>query len=305
MREPVGQIFPAGGPVPPELVIGRRNEIESLLIHLRERVSVLVTGERRVGKTTLCDAACFEAELNDGALIVKVEVPERPGGTTADLLQAIGQACEHAGHSGERRKLFRAARPLLEQILREHDLPLDLRELGADADPTTSRRVILLPLALAKATKQPTVFYLDELQRITEYEDGAAFVSDLVDVYSNNPENTHVTVLVDGSDERAVELLTHELRLGKLCKQFELGPTIHETEWRPGLREHFQRAGLEIDPDVLELLVKSFGGRPYPTMLAARNSGMNAREMKSDRVESGDVEYGIDETRKRLRDEPN
>jgi AAA ATPase domain len=303
VSEPLGRAFPAGGPVPPDLVIGRRSEIASLHLRLRERLSTLVRGGRRIGKTTLCDAVCFKAESEDGTLVVKVEVPERKDGLSLDLLRAVILACEQAGQSGERRRLLRAARPLLEALLREHGLPLDLRELGAEPHPATVRQAISLPLMLAQATDRPTVFYLDELQRVADYADGAVFVSDLVDVYTNNASKPHMTVLVNGSDERALELLDSDLRLGKLCKPFPLGPTISSTEWKPGLRHHYRLAGLEIEPNALARLIEFGDGRPYPKMLAARNSGLSAREMKSDRVDLAAVEFGINETERQLRDE--
>lgn len=300
MGEPLGRVFPAGGPVPPDLVIGRRSEIASLHLRLKERISTLVSGGRRIGKTTLCDAACFKAESEDGTLTVRVEVPERKDGVSLSLLRAVIDACEQAGHSGERRRLVRAAKPLLEEILREHGLPFDLRELAAEPDRATVRQVISLPLKLAQTIGRPTVFYLDELQRVADYTDGDMFVSDLVDVYAANAD---VTVLVDGSDERALELLDRDLRLGKLCKPFPLGARISATEWKPGIQDHYRLAGLEIDSDALERLIGFGDGRPYPTMLAARNSGLSAREMKSVNVDLAAVEFGVNETERQLRDE--
>ena len=65
---------------------------------------------------------------------------------------------------------------MLEKILAEHGLPFDLRELGAEPSPATTREVISLPLALARAVGRPTIVYLDELQRVADYADGETFV---------------------------------------------------------------------------------------------------------------------------------
>ena len=48
-------------------------------------MSTLVSGQRRIGKTTVCNAACAWA-ADDGMLIVKIDVPERPDGNAIELL---------------------------------------------------------------------------------------------------------------------------------------------------------------------------------------------------------------------------
>jgi hypothetical protein len=300
----IGQLFPAGEPVPPELVIGRQTEITSLELRLREGIGTLVSGERRIGKTTVCDAACARIEAAGRTLIVKVEVPERRAGSVSDLLHGVVAACERVTRPSDQRKVLRAARPALEELLREAGLPLDLRELGADPGPESARQIVALPLAVARKLGRRTIFYLDELQRVAEYADGGdVFVSDLVDFYTAAGASEHVTVLVDGSDERTLELLERDLRLGKLVKRLPIGPTISESEWRTGLVDHYRRADLRIDADALDSLVAFGAGRPYPTMLAAQLSGLNARELKTEVVAAGDVAYAVREARKQLDDE--
>jgi len=61
--------------VPPDLVIGRRGEIQELERRLREGLSTMMVGPRRAGKTTVCEAVC--AALADDHFIVNLEVPVR------------------------------------------------------------------------------------------------------------------------------------------------------------------------------------------------------------------------------------
>lgn len=302
VSERIGRVFPAGGPVPPQYVIGRAGEIAEVHQRLHERISTLVTGERRIGKTTVCDAACARAE-HDGLLILKLEVPERKDGSSLDLLQQIVGACDQLSRASARRKVFRAAKPVLEEILEQHGIPLDLRDLGSEPEVATLRQVISLPLELARALDQQTVLYLDELQRAKDYHDGERFVGDLVDVYSNHADNGHVTALVDGSDARAFELLDREVGLGKLCKRWALGATIPERTWREELPGHFAEAGLEVDQEALEMIVGFGSGRPFPTMLAALYSSLNARKLGSQSVESFAAAEGIAEAERQMRDE--
>ena len=74
---PIAPLFPLGGPVPRELIIGRSAEIAELSTQIGEGVSTLVTGPRRIGKTTVCDELCRIMTEQHGALVIKVDVPER------------------------------------------------------------------------------------------------------------------------------------------------------------------------------------------------------------------------------------
>lgn len=49
-REPIGTLFPIGGPVPPDLIVGRRGEIDEIGGRLRESMSTMLAGARRIGK---------------------------------------------------------------------------------------------------------------------------------------------------------------------------------------------------------------------------------------------------------------
>ena len=73
----IGHLFPAGGPVPPELIIGRTSDIDELHRRVAEGIHTMLTGERRIGKTTVCNAVC-ERMHEDGSVVVQIEVPERP-----------------------------------------------------------------------------------------------------------------------------------------------------------------------------------------------------------------------------------
>ena len=88
--EPIGTLFPLGGPVPPDLIIGRRGEIDEIGGRLREGMSTMLAGARRIGKTTVCAAVC-EQLGSEGTLVIEVDVPER--GDSRALLQLIIDAC--------------------------------------------------------------------------------------------------------------------------------------------------------------------------------------------------------------------
>lgn len=112
--------------MPPELIIGRAGEISDVRGRLEHGMSTMLAGERRIGKTTVCGAVC-EQLRGAGALVIEVDVPERPDSRA--LLQLMIDACNRVSLADAGRRLLRTAQPLVEQLLAEHGVPLDLSAL--------------------------------------------------------------------------------------------------------------------------------------------------------------------------------
>lgn len=297
----IGELFPLGGPVPSELIIGRKGEIAEIERRLREGVHTMLVGPRRIGKTTVCAAVC-ERLRADGMAVIDVEVPERPDATS--MLQAVIDRCNAVSVAATRRRAFRTLRPLVEEMLASHGIPLDLAGLGSEP-ALASRAVLALPRAIARETGRPAVIFLDELQRAVAYADGDQVLGDLVDLYAGAAD---VVVLVDGSEERALgRMLGPPLHFGKLCDRLSLAPTIPRETWRGSLAERFDRAGMRLGDSANEMLLRFGGGRPYETMAAARYAALSARRLGDHEtvvsVAEFDVQMGIDEAVRHVRDD--
>jgi hypothetical protein len=143
----IGRLFPAGGPVPADLVIGRTGDIEEIMCRSREAIHTMLTGPRRIGKTTVCAAAC-EQLRQDGTVVVDIEVPERTD--AKDLLQLLVDRCNRISRSAATRGLLRVALPLIEQTLADQGIPLDLGQLATAPGSLPTRKILDLPLALAE-----------------------------------------------------------------------------------------------------------------------------------------------------------
>jgi hypothetical protein len=291
-------LFPAGGPVPPDLVIGRTGDIDELERRVREALHTMLTGDRRIGKTTVCDAACDRLRRG-GMEIVQVEVPERPDSEA--LLQLVIDRSSRISLAQRGRRGLRLARPLIENVLRDQGIPLDLSQLDDEPGELHARAILALPLRLAEEIGRPVVFYLDELQRAVDYVDGEQVLGDMVDLYSGA---TDVVVLVDGSKQRVLEeMLGPPIQFGKLCDRLTLDPTIAAYTWRESLPERFRRAGLELGDEALETIVSFGRGRPYATMTAARYTALNARKLGSAAVGAFEAEEGVAEARRHLEED--
>lgn len=296
MDVPLSRRFPAGGPADPEYMIGRRTVVEDLLTQLRAGRHLLVAGERRIGKTTVCQAVC--ARLHDeGFAVVRIDVPESGDGTA--LCRQILRAYLASGE-GLARRARAAATKTLERVLEERGIPVDLSIVEAGALPRMRREILALPLRLATEQRR-VVFWLDELQRVADYQDGSAVLHDLCDLYAGQDA---AVVLTDGSNERTFDaLLGDSDGLGKLVRRHDLAPVIPTGEWRLGLTDSFRLARHPIDPDALERLIAFGAGQPYPTMVTAQEAALTAERLGDGGVTAFEVDDAIAAARQRLLDD--
>jgi hypothetical protein len=296
--EPIGLLFPLGGPVPHDLIIGRRGEIEEIGGRLREGMSTMLAGERRIGKTTVCAAVCEELK-RAGALVIEVDVPERPDSRA--LLQLIIDACSRVSRTHAGRTALRFARPTIEKLFSELGVPLDLSALDRETHELPTRTVLSLPAELARREGTRALLFLDELLRVVDYADGEIVLRDLIDVYGGQND---AVVLVDGSNERALDgMFGPPVHFGKLVGRIELDARIPLSSWREPLTERFSQAGLSLEDAAREDLLRWSDGRPYATMAAARYSAQSARRSSSDTATEFDVQMGIDQAERHLHDD--
>lgn len=298
MAGQIGKLFPLGGPVPPDLMIGRVGEREELEHRLREGMSTMLVGPRRAGKTTVCEAACSTL-AHDGCMIFEVEVPERAD--SAALLQLMVDRATRISLTDEAGAVARTLRPIVEGLLKDKGIPLDLSGLGRDARPTDARTILGLPLELARHRRKPMILFLDELQRVVNYADGNEILTDLIDLYRAFGE---VVVLVDGSEERTLDGMFGEpLHFGKLVDRQRLDPRLPLTTWRSPLTARFAAAGLELPDAQREGLLAWSAGVVYPTMAAARFTAFSAQKTDAVTITNFDLEMGLDEAQRHLDDD--
>jgi len=276
-RPVVGSLFPVGGPVSADMMIGRAGDVAEVVHRVRQGVHSVLVGPRRIGKTTVCDAAC--ERVGDELLVLgKIEVPVR--GDARDFLRSLAEAVAQAsaprqGAARVARALAPLALPVLQQLIHSDlGVDVDLSALGQASAPQARREVLGLPLALAARREQQVVLYLDEVQRIAAYDRGSEVLHDLVDLYSGQAD---VVVLMDGSEERTIEnLLVAPVDLGKLAQRLSIEPTIPEEDWRPALRERFSRLDHPLERDAEDDLLLFGQGRPLHTMAAAQGAALTA-----------------------------
>jgi Ni2+-binding GTPase involved in maturation of urease and hydrogenase len=113
----IGLLFPAGGRVEPAQMIGRIGDVHNVVEHLRERVDVALVGPRRIGKTTVCNAACDRLRDEHGFLVIEVETPEQS--TAAGFCELVAARYARDSLTDEARAAGKVTRSMLETAL-EH-----------------------------------------------------------------------------------------------------------------------------------------------------------------------------------------
>lgn len=298
---PIAPLFPLGGPVPSDLIIGRDAETVELVSQIRQGVSTLVTGPRRTGKTTVCDEVCRILADEDRALVVKVDVPERKDQSPTALLQLIIDGCAGLHVNDAARGVLKVLRPTIEKWLRDEGLPLDLAGVGQRETPGAARQIIGLPLRIAQAQQRRVLVFFDELQRVADYQDGHGVLTDIRDIYS--AARGDAVVLVDGSNTRTFEMLLGDpVNLGKLVSRYDLPTTIPPYRWAEPLTERFGAVDLDLGDDQRDAIIAFGQGRPYDTMAAARYTALAARQA-SRVVTDFDVDVGLARARRHLEDD--
>lgn len=292
---PLGSLFPAGGPADPAYMIGRRHDVADVASRLRAGQHVLVAGDRRIGKTTVCQAVC--AELRDGGfVVVRIDVPEAADST--GLCRDVVRAHLSAGE-GLKRGARTAITKTAQRILEQAGVPANLTALAPGQLPEARRQILELPRRMAEAGDR-VVFWLDELQRVADYEDGEHVLRDLSDIYAGQEA---AVVLVDGSEARTFQtLLGSSDGLGKLVYRHDLSPVIPSADWRAGLPQRFEEAEHPIDGEALERLIEFGAEQPYRTMVVAREAALTAVRLGGD-TGTFEVADAIAAANKRLRDD--
>lgn len=294
-RPGIAELLPAGGPVPVELMVGRDLERQDLVVRVDEGQSVMLVGPRRIGKTTLCDAAC--GDLTPKLIVLeRIEVPEGVE-SLAGMIDEVVRRVHANTTADERRRLLESARDMWGAYLESKGLR---RPTDQDAPTPLQRELLALPLALAAQKDTPVVVFVDELQRVVEAgEDASSSVlRDIVDLYSGNPE---VRWLVDGSEERVLgELYDGRAQLGKLLVRRSILPTIPADLWRAALPDRFARLELPITKEHLERIIDLGAERPWETMVAAQEVAMAARQYNDDEVSDLALDDGLTVARQRI-----
>lgn len=303
MRIPSRDLFPSDAPLPLERMIGRREDVDQLVLQLSNGAHRVVAAPRRTGKSSVCEAAI-------GVLAAKrfytVSVSLFKYTNSASLAEAIAR--EALANRGPMHKLIERVRDVGAAALKGAGLTLaakaqadlgDAVELAirpgfAAADPQRSLRAALeLPQRIAERDGRRLILFVDELQEIADngsYGDADALMKYMRETLH---DSDRVTALFAGSVEHLMrELFTSRNRAFYGFGGFmELTP-IAASEWRVGLADRFAQDGCKVDEQAIERIVELGGMHPRAIMLISQQTHLAAVEAGLRRIDIGLVLSG-------------
>lgn len=303
-REPSAILFPTDRPLSAELLIGRGEDVREIAATLTGGGHLVISGPRRTGKTSVCDAALRRLE-DDGLYVVEVDLFRIA--SAAELAEAlVAQAI--ANRSALRRIVHQAreAGRLVADAAGVSAVVKSKTELGEEMEiaftPHLAGRdperyldyALALPGRIAEADGKRVVLFFDEFQEIAgpraPYGDPDALTKRMRAIFQRSPQ---LSVLFAGSIEHLMrDLFTPRQRaLGQFGSFHELRPIAAE-EWAEGLAARFALDGCEIDELALCRLVELGARHPRATMLVAQKTHMTSVLLETRTIDLAAVEQG-------------
>lgn len=298
MRIPSRDLFPSDAPVPLNRMIGRRGDVDQLVLQLGGGTHRVVAAPRRTGKSSVCEAAVGMLRAK-GFYAVSVSLFKCTN--AASLAEAISR--ETLANRGSMHKLIEKVREGGAVVLKGAALTLATKtqaDLGdavefairpdrAAFDPERSLRVALeLPQRIAERDGKRVILFIDELQEIVDgdsYGDPDGLMRFMRETLHRSDR---VTALFAGSVEHMMrELFTTRQRAFYGFGGFiELTPIL-AGEWRIGLAERFAEDDCRADLDALNRMIELGGRHPRATMLIAQQTHLASIEADTRRIDLG------------------
>jgi len=303
-REPSATLFPTDRPLPADLLIGRDEDVREIAATLAGGGHLVISGPRRTGKTSVCDAALRRLE-DDGLYVVEIDLFRVA--SAAELAEAL-VARTIANRSALRRIVHQAreAGRLIADAGGVSAVMKSKTELGEEMEiaftPNLARRdpdryidyALALPGRIGEADGKRVVVFFDEFQEIAgrraPYGDPDALTKRMRAIFQRSPQ---VSLLFAGSIEHLMrDLFTPRQRaLSQFGSFHELRP-IAEVDWAEGLDKRFQLDGCGVEELALWRLVTLGAGHPRATMLIAQKTHMTSVLLDTREIDLATVEQG-------------
>jgi hypothetical protein len=299
MRISSRDLFPSDAPVPLDRMIGRRGDVDQLVLQLSGGAHRVVAAPRRTGKSSVCEAAVGVLRAK-GLYVVSVSLFRCTNAAT--LAEAIAQ--ETLANRGPMHKVIEKVRETGSAVARGAALTLAMKAQAdfGDAvelairpghsarDPERALRLALeLPQRIAERDGKRLVLFMDELQEIA---DGGGAYGDPDGLMRFMRETLHnserVTALFAGSVEHMMrDLFSSRQRAFYGFGGFmELTP-IRADEWRSGLRGRFAEDNCRADANTLDRMIELGELHPRAIMLIAQQAHLASIEADTRTIDLG------------------
>ncbi|BCV23408.1 ATP-binding protein [Gelria sp. Kuro-4] len=261
----VGGLFPLGGPVEAEDLVGREAFITSLVSRLSEGQSVMLAGPRRIGKTSLAHEVLRRTKER-GAYTAAVDLFRFSG--KRDFATNFIDACLE-NRTGIRKTLSvlgdrtKALTGGVQFAIKLHDLEISLGFPERKSDDELLDYALRLPGILTERDDKSMVIMFDEFQDASRVMDREIFKR----MRAHFQTQKRVAYLFLGSKEGMMRVLFSgkEEAFYRFAIMLPI-PRIDEEEWVPYIAKKFASRGVAASDSAVREIVRLSGGHPQDTM---------------------------------------
>ena len=260
--------FYPGQPVPAELFVGRKAEIDRITraasqVGAGKQQAIFVTGEYGIGKSSLAGYIRVLAEREYSLFGIHVFL----GGATT-LEEVAIKTVEAIIQSGAFNATWvEAARNTLSKYVGEQSLfgvTLRLDQLRADG-PDLSRGYLPLLRGLFERAKEGgangILLVLDEINGISSNPQFAHFIKALVDENALSRPPLPLLLMLCGVEGRRREMIQHHQPIERIFDIAEIRP-MNEAEMRDFFQHSFQSQDIQVESAAMPVLMHFGAGYP-------------------------------------------
>ncbi len=261
--------FYPGHPLPPELFVGRAEQIERVMtrgagqVTLGKPVSIFIEGEYGIGKSSLASYLQNLAAIRCGLHPIYT-----PLGNTRSIEELGEKVLEAAFRSGALHpKTFEKIRNWLGKYIGEQSLfglTLNMEALKKDA-PSIASGMLPFLLEVYERIKDEDIkgifLVLDEINGITANPQFAHFIKGLVDTNAVSPKRLPLLLMICGVKEKRWEMIAHHQPIDRIFDVIDIEPLSRE-EMETFFHKAFDSVGSSVDPEAMDVLVHFSAGLP-------------------------------------------
>ncbi len=258
--------FSPGKPVPRELFVGRKTEIDQILraasqVAMGKQENIFLTGEYGMGKSSLGAFIRFAAEEEYKLAGFHVYL----GGATT-IEKMMEQVISNIIHQTHSNKNFDKVKSILEKYVQEVTLfgvKLNLGTIKKDA-PALAHGFLPFLRQIYDSLKdeyQGLTLILDDLNGITRTPEFAALLKSMVDEIATSGLPLPLLLILTGVPERREEILQHQRSVERIFNIAEIKP-LSALEVDSFFNDAFASVNIRIEESALKILNKYSGGLP-------------------------------------------
>jgi len=255
--------FTPGSPVPVELFVGRKPQVEEIIEMVTQSVfgtqtNIFLVGERGVGKTSM---ASFAQSLTSERNILAIHVFL---GGVDNLQEMVRRTFDTLLQVSQKESWFQKVRGLFGEVITEiglFNLSVSFAPAQKDLDGLVRNFPEALANFLASTDKEGLFVALDDIDALSAKPEFANWYKSFVDKVATQFNEFPVSVMVIGLPEIMDNLTSAQPSLMRIFRVIEL-EKLSNKEVEQFFIKAFAQAKIRVEDEALALLIKFSSGVP-------------------------------------------